>query len=124
MVWCTFRACCKRVYNFVQDLPTNLYQWTVDNYPEYLHPPRNYSSPNKTSWRVFKSIIDQRRENGENDIQVPDQPEKSDEKENFLNPEVLNQLSNIGMIVSRFEGTSYYVFGNLKIIQRIDTYMK
>ena len=40
------------------------------NYPEYFHPPANYTIPNMTSWRVFKAIIDTRRAAGEPDIQV------------------------------------------------------
>ena len=47
-----------------------LYQWTLENFPDYLHPPRNYSTPNLTSWRVFKNRIDERRAAGEEDIQV------------------------------------------------------
>ena len=47
-----------------------LYQWTLENFPDYLHPPRNYSTPNLTSWRVFKNRIDERRAEGEEDIQV------------------------------------------------------
>ena len=94
----------------VNDLPDTLYQWTLDNYPEYLHAPRNYSTPNLTSWRVFKKIIDERRENNEDDIQVPDQPSKSDVKEPYLDETVLDGLSQLGWITSLFEGSSYYVF--------------
>ena len=54
----------------VDSLPEGLYQWTVENFPDYLHPPRNYSTPNLTSWRVFKNRIDERRAAGEEDIQV------------------------------------------------------
>ena len=54
----------------VDSLPEGLYLWTVENFPDYLHPPRNYSSPNLTSWRVFKNRIDERRAAGEEDIQV------------------------------------------------------
>ena len=54
----------------VADLPEGLYKWTEENYPDYLPPPRNYTTPNLTSWRVFKNKIDERREAGEEDIQV------------------------------------------------------
>ena len=54
----------------VDSLPEGLYQWTLENFPDYLHPPRNYSTPNLTSWRVFKNRIDERRAAGEEDIQV------------------------------------------------------
>ena len=30
----------------VDELPTQLLEWMVDNYPDYLHPPRNYTVPN------------------------------------------------------------------------------
>ena len=95
----------------VEDLPDQLYSWTVENYPEYLHPPKNYSTPNKTSWRVFKEIIDKRRQNGEDDIQVPEQPEKSYPKEPNLDPEVMNMLANKRWVSSKFEGTSFFVLG-------------
>ena len=54
----------------VDSLPQGLYQWTLENFPDYLHPPRNYSTPNLTSWRVFKNRLDERRAAGEEDIQV------------------------------------------------------
>ena len=54
----------------VDSLPEGLYQWTVENFPDYLHPPRNYSTPNLTSWRVFKNRIDERRAAGEEEIPV------------------------------------------------------
>ena len=98
----------------VNDLPDTLYQWTLENYPDYLHPPRNYSTPNLTSWRVFKGIIDERRENGEDDIQVPEQPEMSEEKPPYLDSDLLSLLESFGLITSTFQGTSYYVFGKLE----------
>merc|ERR1719341_278984 len=94
----------------VDSLPKGLYLWTVENFPDYLHPPRNYSSPNLTSWRVFKNRIDERRAAGEEDIQVPEQPEKSEVKEPEIDPDVLNHLVDLGWMSSEFEGTSYYVF--------------
>ena len=30
----------------VDNLPSQLLDWMVENYPDYLHPPRNYSVPN------------------------------------------------------------------------------
>ena len=30
----------------VEELPSQLLDWMVDNYPDYLHPPRNYTVPN------------------------------------------------------------------------------
>ena len=107
---CLYNAPFLKLDSF-EDLPDQLYNWTVENYPEYLHPPKNYSSPNKTSWRVFKGIIDERRENGEQDIQVPEQPEKSESKDPELSSEIMNKLANRGWISSKFEGTSFCVLG-------------
>ena len=30
----------------VEELPSQLLDWIVDNYSDYLHPPRNYTVPN------------------------------------------------------------------------------
>ena len=94
----------------VDDIPEDLYLWTIENYPEYLHPPRNYTKPNMTSWRVFKNIIDTRRSSGEPDIQVPEQPEKGDIKEPFLDDDFMDHLVSLGDIKFYFEGTSYFMF--------------
>ena len=92
------------------DLPEDLLVWTVKNYPEYLHPPKNYTKPNMTSWRVFKNIIDARRASGEPDIQVPEQPDKGDRREPYLDPKLMEDLASHGDIKFNFEGTNYFVF--------------
>merc|ERR1712110_853781 len=84
--------------------------WTLENFPDYLHPPRNYSTPNLTSWRVFKNRIDERHAASEEDIQVPEQPEKSDVKTPEIDQDVMNHIVDLGWVRSEFEGISYYVF--------------
>jgi len=93
----------------VEELPGQLLDWMVENYPDYLHPPRNYTVPNMTSWRVFKSIIDQRRAAGEPDIQVPEQPPWSNEKPAGLDPDILEELFSFGKMELEFEGTTYFL---------------
>ena len=107
--------------NSVEDLPETLYQWTVDNYPSFLQSPRNYSTPNLTSWRYFKNIIDKRRQDGEEDIQVPEQPDKSAEKTAYLDGDLMDHLGELGWIRASFQGSRYYVFGELT---RSSTYFK
>lgn len=93
----------------VTEVPEDLLLWMVETHPDYLHPPRNYTVPNMTSWRVFKSIIDQRREAGQPDIQVPEQPEWSGPAGPPLGQEVLQELWGLGEIKVEMEGSSYYV---------------
>jgi len=93
----------------VDQLPSQLLGWIIENYPDYLHPPRNYTVPNMTSWRVFKSIIDQRRAAGQPDIQVPDQPPWSSEKPNSLDKAFLEELASLGTLELEFEGTTYFL---------------
>ena len=92
----------------VAELPVDLLAWMVEHYPEYLHPPANYTIPNMTSWRVFKAIIDSRRAAGEPDIQVPQQ-EKGEPRDPYLDTAVLAELASRGEVELGFEGTSYYV---------------
>ena len=99
--------------NSVEDLPETLYQWTVDNYPSFLQSPRNYSTPNLTSWRYFKNIIDKRRQDGEEDIQVPEQPDKSEDKTAYLDGDLMDHIGELGWIRASFQGSRYYVFGEL-----------
>merc|ERR1711915_248897 len=94
----------------VEDLPEDFLQWTVLNYPEYLHPPKNFTKPNMTSWRVFKGIIDSRRAAGEPDIQVPDQSTKGEIKKPNLDPSVMDHLASLGDLAFFFEGSSYVIF--------------
>ena len=103
----------------VDDLPESLYQWTLTNYPDYLHPPKNYSTPNLTSWRVFKKIIDERRKNGEDDIQVPEQPEMSDTKSPNFDASTFDSLAELGWITAAFQGSSFYTFGERDIIMSL-----
>ena len=100
----------------VEDLPETLYQWTVENYPSFLQSPRNYSTPNLTSWRAFKNIVDRRRQDGEEDIQVPEQPEKSEEKTAYLDGDLMDHLGELGWITASFQGSRYYVFGEFRSV--------
>ena len=95
----------------VEDLPETLYQWTIDNYPDFLSPPKNYSTPNLTSWRLFKNIIDERRQQGQDDIQVPEQPDKGAVKQPHLDGELLDHIGELGWISSTFQGSIFYLFG-------------
>ena len=38
----------------VEELPSQLLEWMVDNYPDYLHPPRNYTVPNMWATEPWK----------------------------------------------------------------------
>merc|ERR1711990_262518 len=56
------------------------------------------------------NIIDRRRQDGEEDIQVPDQPDKSEEKAAYLDGDLLDHLGELGWVRASFQGSRYYVF--------------
>ncbi|MCX8020211.1 MAG: DUF1838 domain-containing protein [Chitinophagaceae bacterium] len=44
-----------------QDLPAHLKDYVMKNHPEYSKAPQKYSSPNMTSWRYYKKVMEERK---------------------------------------------------------------
>jgi len=67
--WFLTHAFSPKLHNGLEDMSTELIKWTADLGSKYLTWPWNYETPNDTSWRVIKKLIDERREAGEPDFQ-------------------------------------------------------
>jgi Protein of unknown function (DUF1838) len=46
-------------------LPQNIKEFVLANNPIYAHAPEKYSTPNMTSWKYYKKIIDERKKNAQ-----------------------------------------------------------
>jgi hypothetical protein len=44
-----------------EKLPGKLKQYVLDRHPEYAKAPATFISPNMTSWRYFKKVLDERK---------------------------------------------------------------
>jgi hypothetical protein len=48
------------------DLPQNIKDFVLKTAPEYQHAPEKYVTPNMTSWKYFKKIMEERKQAAEN----------------------------------------------------------
>lgn len=46
-------------------LPEQLKNIVMEEHPEYIHAPNAYSSPNMTSWKYYKKMMDDRKKNNQ-----------------------------------------------------------
>ncbi|MFM8586830.1 MAG: DUF1838 family protein, partial [Bacteroidota bacterium] len=50
-----------KLKNGYADLPAVIKTFVENNFPEYAHAPATYTTPNMTSWRYFKKVMEQRK---------------------------------------------------------------
>ncbi|MBM3158149.1 MAG: DUF1838 family protein [Bacteroidetes bacterium] len=50
-----------KLKNGYADLPAVIKTFVENNFPEYAHAPATYTTPNMTSWRYFKKVMEERK---------------------------------------------------------------
>ncbi|MBR2648809.1 MAG: DUF1838 family protein [Sediminibacterium sp.] len=50
-----------KLKNGWKDLPKTIQDFVLANFPEYQHAPETYVSPNMTSWKYYKKIMEERK---------------------------------------------------------------
>ena len=58
--WFLTHAFSPKLHNGLEDIDQDFLKWTADLGSKYLTWPWNYETPNDTSWRVVKKLIDER----------------------------------------------------------------
>lgn len=53
-----------KLKNGYADLPEKIKSFVESNFPEYAHAPATYTSPNMTSWKYYKKVMEERKKKG------------------------------------------------------------
>jgi hypothetical protein len=50
-----------KLKNGYADLPEKIKSFVESNFPEYAHAPATFTSPNMTSWKYYKKVMEERK---------------------------------------------------------------
>ena len=94
----------KKLRNMHEGVPNDLMKWIVDYEQKYLTYPTTYETPNDTTWKVVKKLVDERRAKGEPDFQPKPNGPKPDKIDFTLPDHILNYFKQDKIEINYMSG--------------------